>query len=295
MKDRDMLASLIVVFREVLEAGLIVGIVLAATRGVAGRGRWIAGGIASGVFGAILLASFAGALSDAFEGNGQEVFNASILSVAVVMLSWHVLWMARHGREMAQQMRAVGQAVALGQKSLMALAVVVALAVLREGAEVVLFLYGIAAATDAGAASLAAGGTMGIAAGAVVSWLLYRGLLVIPVRHLFSVTGVLIALLAAGMAGQAAAILAGADLIPAWGMDVWNTSALLPENSLAGRTLHVLIGYSERPVGVQVAAYVAVLAALLAGSRLLGRHDRAVRASAASRNGQLPGLGRRTG
>jgi high-affinity iron transporter len=268
-----MIASLIVVFREVLEAGLIIGIVLAATRGVPKRGRWIAGGIASGVLGAVLVASLAGLLSEAFEGNGQDLFNATILSVAVVMLSWHVLWMARHGREMAQQMRAAGQAVALGQKSLLALAVVVALAVLREGAEVVLFLYGIAASSGAGAASLAAGGALGIAAGAAVSWLLYRGLLVIPVRHLFSVTAVLIALLAAGMAGQAAAILAAADLIPAWGMDIWNSSALLPENSLPGRTLHVLIGYSERPVGVQVAAYAAVLAALLIGRHMLARQD----------------------
>lgn len=273
-----MLASLIVVFREVLEAGLIVGIVLAATQGVPQRGRWIAGGIAAGVLGAMLLASCAGALSDALEGNGQEVFNACVLMVAVVMLAWHVLWMARHGREMALQMRAVGEAVVGGQKSLLALAIVVALAVLREGAEVVLFLYGIAASASVGPAGLATGAALGIAAGAMVSWLLYRGLLTIPVRHLFSVTGVLITLLAAGMAGQAAAILAGADLIPTWGMDIWNSSALLPENSLAGRTLHVLIGYSERPMGVQVAAYVTVLALLLLGSRLVARQDRRTRA-----------------
>jgi high-affinity iron transporter len=277
-----MLASLIVVFREVLEAGLIIGIVLAATQAVPQRGRWIVGGVAAGVLGALLLASFAGALSEAIGGNGQEVFNASVLLVAVVMLAWHVLWMARHGREMALQMRAVGEAVAVGQKSLLALAVVVALAVLREGAEVVLFLYGIAASTSASAGALVAGAALGIGAGAAVSWLLYRGLLTIPVRHLFSVTGVLIALLAAGMAGQAAAILAGADLIPAWGFDIWNTSALLPENSLTGRTLHVLIGYSERPVGVQVAAYAAVLAALLLGSWIMGRQDRRPRAVGAT-------------
>jgi high-affinity iron transporter len=269
-----MLASLIVVFREVLEAGLIVGIVLAATKSVPDRARWILGGIASGVFGAVLLASCAGALSEAIEGAGQEVFNAGILLVAVVMLAWHVLWMARHGQEMTRQMRAMGQAVVLGQKSLLALAVVVAVAVLREGAEVVLFLYGIAASSNTGALALVTGGALGIVGGGVVSWLLYRGLLTIPVHHLFSVTGGMIALLAAGMAGQAAAILAGADLIPTWGMNVWNSSALLPESSLLGRTLHVLIGYSERPVGVQVAAYVTVLAALLAGSQIMRRQDR---------------------
>jgi high-affinity iron transporter len=221
----------------------------------------------------MLLASFAGALSEAMEGNGQEVFTAGILLIAVVMLAWHVLWMARHGREMARQMRATGQAVAHGQKSLLALAVVVALAVLREGAEVVLFLYGIAASSDTSAVSLAGGAALGVVAGGLVAWLLYRGLLTIPVRHLFSVTGALIALLAAGMAGQAAAILSGADLIPTWGLNVWNSSAVLPENSLIGRTLHVLVGYSERPAGVQVVAYVVVLAALLVASQLLKRQD----------------------
>jgi high-affinity iron transporter len=190
------------------------------------------------------------------------------LGAAKAALLSHILSMGRHGREVAQQMNEVGRALVLGQRSL--LAVVVAVAILREGAEVVLFLCGIAASANADAASLGIGGGLGIGAGALVSWLLYRGLLTIPMRHLFSVTGALIALLAAGMAGQAAAILAGADLIPTWGLDVWNTSALLPESSLAGRTLHVLVGYSERPMGVQVAAFGAVLAVLVVGGRLLG-------------------------
>ncbi len=264
-----MLASLLIVFREVFEAGLIVGIVLAATRGIANRGLWIAGGIGAGVLGAALLACFAGALSAAFAGAGQEVFTAAVLIVAVVMLSWHQLWMASHGREMAQQMRAMGQAVATGQRSLLAMAVVVATAVLREGSEVVLFLYGVAAATKEGPLALLAGGLLGILLGALVSWLLYRGLVAIPVKRLFSVTGWLIALLAAGMAGQAAATLAGADLIPSWGYQLWDTSWLLPEDSLAGRALHALVGYSDRPMGVQLAAYLAVLAVLVVGARLI--------------------------
>ncbi|MBN9561280.1 MAG: FTR1 family protein [Alphaproteobacteria bacterium] len=264
-----MLASLLIVFREVLEAGLIVGIVLAATEGIARRGSWIAGGIAVGVGGAAVLAMFAGAISGALSGNGQEVFNASILIVAVVMLGWHNVWMASHGRQIAQEMRAVGHAVGTGERSLLALAVVVAVAVLREGAEVVLFLYGIAASSQAGAAALMLGGVLGVGAGALVSYLLYRGLIAIPVSRLFSVTSWLIALLAAGMAGQAAAILAGIDLIPAWGYQLWDTSWLLPQNSLPGQALHALVGYSDRPLGVQVVAYLVVLAALVTASRLV--------------------------
>ena len=266
-----MLATLIIVFREVFEAGLIVGIVLAATEGVARRGAWVAGGVAAGVAGAGLLAAFAGALSDAFQGAGQEVFNASILIVATVMLAWHQIWMAAHGREMAREMRAMARAVAIGQRSLFAMAVVVATAVLREGAEVALFLYGVAASSQEGAAAMLAGGLAGVGLGALAAYLLYRGLVAIPVHRLFTVTGWLIALLAAGMAGQAAAILAGADLIPSWGYQLWDTSWLLPETSLPGRALHALAGYSDRPMGVQLAAYVVVLAALLMGARLARR------------------------
>src|ERR1700709_2006772 len=101
-----MLVSLIIVFREAMEAGLIVGIVLAATHGIAGRGRWIAGGLAAGVAGAGLVAAFAAALSDAFEGAGQEIFTASILCFAVIMLSWHILWMSHHARSIAAEFRA---------------------------------------------------------------------------------------------------------------------------------------------------------------------------------------------
>src|SRR5271168_2203345 len=193
-----MLATLIIVFREVLEAGLIIGIVLAATEGVTHRGRWIAGGIAGGVTGAALLAGFAGALSNAFSGSGQELFNATILLIAVVMLGIHITWMASHGRQMAHEMKVMGRAVVEGDRSLAAMALVVAVAVLREGSEVVLFLF--ATSTQEGAGPILIGGAAGVLAGAAVSLILYRGLVAIPMRHLFKITNGMIALLAAGMA-----------------------------------------------------------------------------------------------
>lgn len=266
-----MLVSMIIVFREVMEAGLIVGIILAATQGVVGRGRWIAGGMAAGIAGAGLVAVFAATLSNAFQGAGQEVFTASILGFAVVMLCWHIAWMSRHASGMAAGLRQVGQAVRLGQRSLAALAAVVAVAVVREGSEVVLFLFGIAAGSHMAAPSLVAGSVAGLALASAVSWLLYRGLVAIPLRRLFSVTNGLIALLAAGMAGQAAAVLHGADLLPAWGEQVWNTSAILPDHSLTGRVLHALVGYSSRPPGIQVAAWLGTLLLMAALSRAAGR------------------------
>jgi high-affinity iron transporter len=270
-----MLATLIIVFREVLEAGLIIGIVLAATEGVTHRGRWITGGIAGGVSGAALLAGFAGAVANAFSGTGQELFNAAILLIAVVMLGVHVTWMASHGRQIAQEMHAIGRAVVEGDRSLTAMALVVAVAVLREGSEVVLFLFGIATSTHEGAAAMLLGGAAGVLAGAAVSWLLYRGLVAIPMKHLFKVTNAMIALLAAGMAGQAAAILAGANMLPTLGDELWDTSGILRDDSILGRALHALIGYSDRPPGIQVLAFLVTLAALTALSRFVGQGARA--------------------
>jgi high-affinity iron transporter len=277
-----MLATLLIVFREVLEAGLVTGIVLAATQAVPRRGRWIAGGIGAGVAGACLLAAFAGAISDTFAGAGQEVFNSTILIIAVCMLGWHQIWMASHGREIAVRMKTLGEAVALGRRSLFAMAVVVAVAVLREGAEVVLFLYGIAASTRETPVMLLTGGVLGISLGVLVAYVLYRGLVAIPLARLFRVTSWLIALLAAGMAGQAAAALAGADLIPSWGDQLWDTSRILPEGSVAGRALHALVGYTDRPMGVQLVAYVAVLLILLAAARLVHQQSPRSRAHRAA-------------
>src|SRR5271167_829191 len=180
-----MLPSLLIVFREVFEAGLIVGIVMAVTSGVTGRGRWVAGGVAAGVLGACVVAVFTGGLSQLFSGNGQELFNAGILSFAVVMLGWHSVWMARHGRELAAEMRAAGEAVVTGSKSLFALAVVVTVAVLREGSEVVLFLYGIAASEGGPNAGMVIGGFIGLILGSLVCLLTYLGLITIPARYLF--------------------------------------------------------------------------------------------------------------
>ena len=261
-----MLAALLIVLREVLEAGLVVGIVLAATRGVAGRGRMIATGVGAGVLGACLVAAFASTLGQALEGTGQEVFNVAILSLAVVMLAWHNVWMAQHGRELTIEMRSVGKAVAVGARPLTALAIVVGAAVLREGSEAVLFLYGIA--LQSGSGGMLVGGAIGVLAGVAVAALLYGGLVIIPLRHLFAVTGTLITLLAAGMASQVVNLLQQSGWITAGSAIVWDSSWLLSEASLLGHALHALVGYTDQPSELQLVVYIATIIVITGLTRL---------------------------
>jgi high-affinity iron transporter len=264
------IAALIIVFREVFEAGLIVGIVLAATRGVAHRTAWISGGVAAGVLGSCVVAAFAGVLAQAFAGAGQELFNAAVLSIAVVMLTWHNVWMARHGRELAAELRTAGEAVAAGSKSLIALAVVVYVAVLREGFEVVMFLYGVLASEGATALDVLAGGVAGLLLGGLVCAATYFGLLNIPQRYLFGVTSFLIAFLAAGMAAQAIGFLQQANLVIALDQVVWDSSQLLSEDTILGRILRTLIGYNDHPTLMQLLAYCATLAVMFGLMKLMG-------------------------
>lgn len=275
-----MLATLLLVFREVLEAALIVSIVAAATRGVPRRGAWIGAGIALGVLGAVLVAMFAGGIAGAMSGMGQEWFNAIVLLAAVLMIGWHVVWMARHGRELAQQMKEVGSAVSSGHRPLTALLVVVAIAVLREGSEVVLFGYGLLAGGSS-TASLALGGALGVLAGVALGFAMYFGLLKIPMKHFFSATNGLLVLLAAGLASAAAGKLVQADALPTLVDTVWDSSWLLTDQSMLGKTLNVLIGYTAQPSGIQLAFYAATVVLLVLGMRL-SRLPAPVRAPAAS-------------
>jgi len=262
-----MLGTAVIVFREVLEAALIVAIVMGASRGVATRGRWVGAGIVLGVLGAIVVAFFAGAIANAVEGRGQEILNASILLAAVAMLAWHNVWMSAHGRKLASEMARLGHDVGVGVRPLSAMLVVTALAVLREGSETVLFLYGLAA-SGTKQLEMLAGGVGGLAGGVLVGVLLYRGLLRIPLRHFFSVTSWIVLLLAAGLAANAAGYLNQAGLLPPLAAELWDTSGILSQDGMIGQLLHILVGYNDRPSGIQLTFYIVTLLVIFAAMRL---------------------------
>jgi high-affinity iron transporter len=266
-----MYAAAIIVFRESLEAALIISIMFAATRGIAKRGRWVVGGVFAGLMGALLVASGMKMIANLVGGMGQEFFNVAILLTAVVMLAWHNIWMAAHGQELAQRMKSTARAVTDGRSERSVILLVIALAVMREGSETVLFLYGVATDSANGMRDTLVGGALGFGSGALVASLLYAGLLRIPVRWFFAATGALVLLLAASMASQAARLLIQADVLPSLAAPIWNTSQFLSQNTVAGTILHGLIGYDAQPAGMQVVAYVGVLIAIASGMLWVSR------------------------
>ena len=285
-----MFAAAVIVFREVLEAALIISIVLGASRGVAARGRWVAAGIVAGIAGACTVAAFADVIAGSFSNAGQPLLNAGILLAAVLTLSWHNIWMAKHGRALATQVKALGHDVQTGSKPLTALMVITLAAVMREGSEIVLFLWAIAAG-GATRLDMLSGSIIGLMAGSLVGVLLYRGLLSIPLRHFFGVTSWLILLLTAGLASEAAAFLNQAGLLPSLGQGLWNSSAILNQESAPGQLLHILAGYTARPSGIQLVFYFTTLLGVFTLMRVVGRSMRVGRPQAVQKAeavGQLP-------
>jgi high-affinity iron transporter len=263
-----MFGSAIIVFREALEAALIIGIIAAATRGMPARNFWLLIGISMGIVGSLTVASLTGQIAELAEGAGQELFNAGILGLAAAMLAWHNIWMARHGMQLARDARQLGQDVTSGNREMSALAAVVALAILREGAETALFLYGLLTGGEETLATVLGGGAIGLLVGTLAGYGLYAGFLRIPTRLFFVATSALILLLAAAMTSQAARFLVQADILPSLADPLWDTSWLLDNASLLGRFLHTLAGYEAMPSGIQVAFYAATLILVLAGMRI---------------------------
>lgn len=263
-----MFAAGLIVFRESLEAALFIGIVAAATRQLAGRSRWLSAGVVAGALGAVLLAVLARQISSWAGGIGQDLVNIGVQSLALLMLIWHCVWVTTHSSEMVADARRIGDSVQGGQRPPWALLVVVALAVLREGAETVLFLSGMMAGNSTSAWEVLGSGSAGLAAGVLVGYLLYAGLSRIPLKTLFATTNVLVALFAGAIASQLAKTLGQAGLIDAWSAPLWDSSALLATDSALGTVLHALVGYDANPSGAQFIAYVGVLAVIYFGTQL---------------------------
>lgn len=265
-----MFSIALIVFREVFEISLIVSILMVATKGLPKRTQWVGIGILLGIAGAILIAFFADFISQAAAGMGQEMLNATILLIAASLIGWTTLWMTRNGRHLTQEFKQIGQEVIQGRKPVYTLAVVVALSVLREGTEIVMFTYS-AFVTGGKVYQLIGGGLLGACAGIAVGIILYYGLMKVPTKKIFQVTSWMLIFLVAGMVAQAFGYLSMAGRVPEIIPTVWDTSGIVSDGSFLGKIMHVLVGYTDRPSGVQLLVYLLTIGGLAVILKMYGQ------------------------
>lgn len=253
-----MFAAALVIFREILEIVLIVGVILAATSGMPGRSKAIMSGIVLGIMGSILIAYFANQIANFADGMGQEIINASILFFAAGFIGWTIIWMKKHAREMRAKFSKIGDDIVKGETPLYMLSLIIGLTIFREGAEIVLFTYGMIAAKQS-ISSIALGALIGGSSGLAVGLMLYFSLVRIPVKYFFMVTSYMLVLLVAGMISHAFGYLVAAGYFAELSATVWNSSFLLSDRSFLGEIMAILIGYTARPSVIQIIAYFSTI------------------------------------
>jgi len=241
-----MLNALIVVFRESLEAMLVIGVLLAwigrqPEPTALKRGLWL--GVAAGIGLALALGFATFAAQSQLAGEALEKFQVGMVLFASGLIVQMVFWMHRHGRHMKQELEAqAGRAVgALG------IGAVAALAVAREGAETVIFLYGLGLESGGDRVALLAAGLAGFALAAATGWLVARGARFLSFRALFAASEILLLVIASSLLTAGVDRMIGLDWLPPLLDPVWDSSALLDDGSTAGRLLADFAGYRARP------------------------------------------------
>lgn len=252
-----MFATSLIVFRETLEAALLIGIVAASTKGLSGRSRWLSLGVLVGAVGSLAVAAGMGRISAWADGIGQDLVNVAIIGVALAMLSWHCVWVSTHAKDMVRDAKALGNRVSSNKGSMLALSVAVAMAVLREGAETALFVAGFVSGTPTPVGDVFVSVSLGLAAGSLVGVLLYFGLARIKAQHLFAVTNGLMLLLIGSLASQLGKNLIQSGLVSQGMTPLWSTEAWLSNESALGVFFHALAGYDANPAALQVWLYAA--------------------------------------
>ena len=263
-----MLQIIIVIFREILEISLIVGILTAATKDVQGRTKWIASGLFLGLAGSSALAFFTDQISETFDGLGQEIFNGAILATASLMISWTIIWMQKHAKSISGELKHLSKSIIDGKKPLYSLLFVVLFSTLREGAEIVLFTYS-SYISGIEIERIILGLIIGFSLGTVFGIALYFGMLKIFGKYFFIATTWILIFLASGIMAQAFNFWINAGIVPDLGNPIWDISEILSQNSILGKFLHIFLGYVDRPTGLQFIAYLTNLTILTSAMQLI--------------------------
>ncbi|GHT87478.1 hypothetical protein FACS1894154_09740 [Betaproteobacteria bacterium] len=258
-----MFESLFVVWRESLEALLIVGILYAWLKANDEDGsgkRALLIGIGAGIVLAFLLGWALLSAQSELAGEALEAFQAAALVAAALLITQMVWWMARHGRQLKSELERQIAHAHRHDSRLAAqwnIALITALAIAREGAETVIFLYGIAQRPGGEMGALALGALGGFLLAIVCAVLGARGLAHLKLGALLRLSSVLLLVLASSLLVAASDRLIGMDWLPALLDPIWDSSALIDDNEGIGRVFADFAGYRARPALTTVLTWAA--------------------------------------
>jgi high-affinity iron transporter len=256
-----LLSSVILVLREVLEAALLFSLLMVLSRHLRLAYHWVGVALLLGLLGASIYGFNIDLVSNWFEGVGQEVVNASLQIIIYVLLVVLAALAIRYSR---------GKDVS-AKLMLTLMTSCIALAIVREGAEIMIYLSGFLQVKDQ-LIPVLAGSAIGAGIGISVGAVFYFALLSLKPRAARLTGAVLLTFVASGMASQAAQLLIQADWLPSQ-YPIWDSSWLVAEQTVTGQLLYALVGYEATPTLVQLAVYAASIATLVVVATLAARYS----------------------
>ena len=256
-----MIAAAIIVLREMLEICLIIGMLSAVLKDFSNKTRLLLLGVGSGLGVSVILALSLKQINQSFNGNGQEWLNIGILSASILCIAWTLIWMNQQGKKLYNQVVAATQKLKQEETSIWPIIFIITLSISREGAELILFLSGVAASANH-SHEIMYGALIGAILGVILGVSLYAGLLKISTKYFFKIINVMLIILAAGMSAQLASYLGSIDIISQYSEVLWDSSRFVSESSIAGKLLNGIIGYSSHPTKLQVIFYSATISTM---------------------------------
>ena len=257
-----MLSTFLIALREGLEAALIVGILIAyvvkTDRKQLLAPIWT--GVSLALAASFALGGFLSFTSAELSERGEQFFAGTTSFLAVGLVTWMVFWMKRAARTLRDELHGkVDSALSAGP---IALATAAFFAVAREGLETSLFVY-----TNFRTAGATSGATIGLVLGlsiaVVLGYLLYRRAIQINLSKFFTITGVALVIVAAGVLSYGIHEFQELGWLPGDGSYAWDISSWMAKDSIAGTLLAGTIGFDVNTSWVQLAMYVAYLAIVL--------------------------------
>lgn len=250
----------IVVFRESLEIAFLLGVILAITKPIKNSKIYVIFGTLFGFVLASTFAIFARYIINSFDDLGDEIFNASIILITSLMIIWTIVWMQGYTKKIKNNLGKLSEEIKAGRASKIMIILVVAMAIFREGSEIILFIYSIASTNQIEASDYIIGLSIGCFLGFLTGTALYLGLVKYARKYVFNISAILLTLIAAGLASDAAGILTSSGIIESLSDELWDSSWIINDQSITGKMLHIIIGYDSRPNLMQAMFYLGTIA-----------------------------------
>jgi high-affinity iron transporter len=245
----------IIIFRECLEIALLLGVILASTSHIKNSRIYVIMGAMTGIVLASIFAFFIRTVTTVYGTYGDEIFDSSVILLTAVIISWTVVWMQGYTQKIKNNLGKLAEKITTNNASKTLLVAIVASTIFREGAEIILLVYGISSASLS-ASEYVIGLVIGSISGFIVGVVIYTGLIKLAGKYIFKISTVLLILIAAGLASEAAGILTSVGVIEMYRETLWDTSWLIDNNSIVGKLLHITVGYDSKPNGMQIIFYL---------------------------------------